>query len=894
MLINPEDGQPANYILEELPPSSPNEPKRYRLIGIDNDHSFGVTVAKKENEGKKSLKFIEVKTLLFCLKEMNEILPAEVHQHFKNIAFEEILPKWLEDLGDLEKGYQALFTSEERQSFLPLSEEEKNSWAQWFRKNNLDNVPPPENKHSYIGVAFNRETIERVYNKFKGLQNILKDNREIKPLEILKELEAPLASKYDKGFAVYPRGQDLYERFDLVDGEAYHRPQGGGFYTSTRLGPFLRSSDIPLAQTVQDLILQGKQQGPAQALIILERLLQEDAKQNHLLSDFKNLLGARAREEFLKNYNFKNTSPKDQRDLLNDIKSRQGTERGAIRRLNLKYCSSLTGEYFKGFEGKFVTYLGLQGCSRLTEDDLFILAQGVPSLRCLNLSHLQKLVRLGNSTPLRVTNRIFQLLQLKTLIITNAKAFEEIYINGPQLKEVKLQNCPNLQKLILETPQLQDLDLRGNASITDEALNKTMRFILQLKNLYIEGCDRIQEKEFAQTKSYYPFAVFKMLPSGNKEHLLKLLRGEETIAKGDGATQLVNLKYIPTLRGLDISSHPLALSTINILAEYLKKNTTLTTLNLLDTNINSLQAPILIKSLQSNQTLTELTLEKNRIGPVSAIALAGVFKTNTSLKILNLRDTDIRDEGAEILLPALQDSHSLTELDLGGLSCGSGAKSAKALVQFLKSNKTLTAMHLVRNAVWFANSEAKNFMGALAANTTLRTLNLGWTYDLNPLYVFKDEDIQRLGENCSLTSLSLRKANINTSEAKILGEAFKNNTTLTELDLYGNRIDDIGVAALLIPLFQVNNTTLKKLDLGDNGLLGSRPFADLFIINQSLTTLRLDHNKYYSNSGNLGSLLFLTLVLRENKTLTEISLCANHISDADALNLAAALKKIKL
>ena len=44
MLINPEDGKPDNYIVEE----HPMKRDKYRLIGVDNDHAFVPAIVKEK------------------------------------------------------------------------------------------------------------------------------------------------------------------------------------------------------------------------------------------------------------------------------------------------------------------------------------------------------------------------------------------------------------------------------------------------------------------------------------------------------------------------------------------------------------------------------------------------------------------------------------------------------------------------------------------------------------------------------------------------------------------------------------------------------------------------------------------------------------------------------
>ncbi|KAF9569199.1 hypothetical protein EC968_002670 [Mortierella alpina] len=123
------------------------------------------------------------------------------------------------------------------------------------------------------------------------------------------------------------------------------------------------------------------------------------------------------------------------------------------------------------------------------------------------------------------------------------------------------------------------------------------------------------------------------------------------------------------------------------LAEALKTNSALTSLNLYNSWIGSDGATALAEVLKTNSALTSLNLYSNAIGDDGAKALAEALTTNSALTYLNLRQNSIGSEGAKALAKALKTNSALTTLKLEGNSIGDDG--AKALAEARKTNSTL-------------------------------------------------------------------------------------------------------------------------------------------------------------------------------------------------------------
>jgi len=131
------------------------------------------------------------------------------------------------------------------------------------------------------------------------------------------------------------------------------------------------------------------------------------------------------------------------------------------------------------------------------------------------------------------------------------------------------------------------------------------------------------------------------------------------------------------------------------LAEALKTNTTLTSINLEYNDLGAEGAKALVETLKTNTTLTSIELGNNNIGPEGAKALAKVLKTNTTLTIIKLNTNMIVDEGVKALAEALKTNTTLTKIDLDNNYISD--VGAKALAEALKTNTTLTSIILIGN-----------------------------------------------------------------------------------------------------------------------------------------------------------------------------------------------------
>ena len=185
----------------------------------------------------------------------------------------------------------------------------------------------------------------------------------------------------------------------------------------------------------------------------------------------------------------------------------------------------------------------------------------------------------------------------------------------------------------------------------------------------------------------------------------------------------------------------------------LRSNCLLQKLDLSCNNIGKTGVEALAKELLSNSVLQDLNLSFNNIGDDGAKALAIVLQNNTNLLKLVLSGNKIGDNGVSELLVVLQNT-ALLKLCLSDNNIGDDG--ARALARELLSNSVLQNLDLSHNNI--GDDGAKALARELLSNSVLKNLNLS----LN---------------------------NIGHDGAKAL---LQNKTTLLNIDLRYNRIDDNG------------------------------------------------------------------------------------------------------
>ncbi|MBW8308180.1 MAG: hypothetical protein K0M45_00815 [Candidatus Paracaedibacteraceae bacterium] len=740
MLINPEDGKPANYIMEPLP----DNPTLYRLASPDNDQGLVPAFVKTKPRAASLLRsqevVVQVKTVLYCLDLMNQPIPQETRQTFLKQDPLTLMKEWMGSMQEQMKGYGSLY---------PNSQE---MWKLF------------QEKECFLGLPFQKGMISHLYSKWSRLQDYLaQDNLKLTPLELLSKLEPRLANRYREAFQ---QKDTTWDRFVWVDGPFYQQ-KGNSWSTLTPSGSILGSQNIPLQETILESIHQGKSLGPIQALQELNTLIEQKGQSglslDRLESDY-------AREQFLKDFDFASHPLSTQRQLLNQLIPHAA----GLNHISLKNCIALTDSILqKSFLHGQIVHLDLRGCP-ITHEFLPLLANTNPGLEELNLSGATGLRWVAEAGYMNYYPIVFN--QLTYLNLNDCSALEAIDMEAPKLKQLWANWTTKLSHLKIQGPALQSLSCQ-TAVISDQVLYQLLPQTPTLTHLDITNCAHISN--IAKKVC----AVFQNDPTLTEVDLLRHNIGAaETKALAKG------IQHNTTLNILSLSYNQTGTEGLKDIALALKDNTSLTSVTFWSDQINEEGPKALALALEHNTTLTDLYFWGNQIDTLGAKDLALALKDNTTLTTLDLRNNLIHDEGAKALALALKDNTALNSLTL----CNSqiSDEGAKVLAQALQYNTTLTSLDLSYNKIGEAGAQA--LAQALQYNTTLTWLILR----VNEI---GDAGAQALApalqHNTTLTTLNLSWNLIGEAGAQALVPALQHNATLTTLDLSGNGIGDAGKQA---------------------------------------------------------------------------------------------------
>lgn len=362
--------------------------------------------------------------------------------------------------------------------------------------------------------------------------------------------------------------------------------------------------------------------------------------------------------------------------------------------------------------------------------------------------------------------------------------------------------------------------------------------------------------------------------------------------------------YSTALETLKLFGFRLTVRDMEALIDIVKYSETLTTLDLsYSTTCNMKMMMLLLQQIKDNGVLKTLNL--HGVGQVGGMySLSSVIRRNTSLTSLNIGETDVSAKQLEHILRAVDVNTTLTTLNMWWTS----PNRTLDLGRVLRRNTTLTKLDLSNGHVrikdtmpkivslqdlnlrWtrLEQSERSKLIESLRDNTSLHTLDIS----NNGL---RDHDIAEIGEILQ-TNTTLRVVNIfsratSAITVKTLSEVIKVNSTLERLrfathDGYNENIDRCLPEALAV------NNTLTSLEINFDGI----PFeqssdisglCQAFITNTSMTTLNLRGSIIlrYQDTQNV-----IAKLVRQNNTLRSLNVPIYDASNIHELELIEALR----
>jgi len=265
------------------------------------------------------------------------------------------------------------------------------------------------------------------------------------------------------------------------------------------------------------------------------------------------------------------------------------------------------------------------------------------------------------------------------------------------------------------------------------------------------------------------------------------------------------IKKNKSISMLDISGNKMDdIDAAKLLAQAIKKHPELCFLNLSDCDLGASTTRLSYGSIVASshggndevlstilggcKKLKTLLLEKNYIKTEGSVALVAKFlKNNKSLTVFSMQGNELGDTSANVLCDALAKCTEISELSLG--------KAKVSLPTFINNKQMMNLTCLDMGGEWYwggRNNNEPTTIGAPGAKLIAKYL----------------------ASNPALIELNLSGNDINSHGAKKIALALKKNTNLQHLSLQYNRLTKACVPAFTDALR--NNNTLLSLNLGGN------------------------------------------------------------------------------
>ena len=285
------------------------------------------------------------------------------------------------------------------------------------------------------------------------------------------------------------------------------------------------------------------------------------------------------------------------------------------------------------------------------------------------------------------------------------------------------------------------------------------------------------------------------------------------------------------------------------------------------------------KLVLNTPQLCTLDLEGCEFPPGSAIQLFDSLRSLHSLTTLRVSDeshSDLSPEDCQALGRLLSTSKSLTELNI------SGHLLVDPGIDYISNGlKQSTLQHLDISYCAVGSNGAYHIADALCDNSSLRDLMLGGNE-------IEDQGASAVAEmltrNHSLDNLNLQECSITPIGARHLARALIVNSALETFDLMENEIGDQGADAIAQML--TRNQTLKALYMRQCGIteLGAIKLAEALGINSTLTNVDLSHNSIKDQGASA-----VAQMLTRRCSLKELNVRYCSITGVGANHLARAL-----
>ena len=307
-------------------------------------------------------------------------------------------------------------------------------------------------------------------------------------------------------------------------------------------------------------------------------------------------------------------------------------------------------------------------------------------------------------------------------------------------------------------------------------------------------------------------AVSKYLYKNAKLQRLKMSWNNHFINTGDAA---ISFSHSYRLRSPDVQ----------IVANILCKNETVSKLDLSRNKIFNNGAESISKCIECNRSLREIDISKNMISDVGFKKIAAALQKNHVIQKFNISHNRISDSGAITMSECLKDNNTLQELDIShNKICNTGFISIGKTLQI---NVSLQMLNISYNEI--SDEAIVTFGYYLKKKNTCNEIKISWNDGIYLVLHFMAE------------SFTVSRMNLDDSGAILVSALLHGNSNLKKLDISHNNISNHG--AISISECLKENNTLRELDMSFNEITCKGVVTILNNIeNSSLHILNLTHN----------------------------------------------------
>jgi HEAT repeat protein len=503
LLTNPEDDKGDDYFLI-LDENNIEETKlSFRLVRIDNERVFYDPLEMKGLF--KTNEALQVKSMLYCLQQMQQPLSQAVLNKFLELDPLLVLQRWLNELQVEHQRYQGLFTDKDIEMHFSIKEPGS----------------------CLLGIPIAEGLIEELLTRLDSMQQVIRLARELGGkvigMDLLKVVQPTLADYYADTFKALPNltSQTVLQRFDNITKNLYQRSKLGIRESRIQSAKAITQSLRLKTKLTKEVVLQmahAKQNSPAQGLEALQNL------QSKILEDIKKgLLSDNPKDTKAAITHFQNLVVRQRLQLFKELVIQHGRQALSANQqitllqaiagipfheLSLQAFNEVLSDKLLqpilGGAGVHLIKLDLQDCMLLTDKSMEQLTQLSPNLVYLHLKSSAVNAQTNPKEKLQTLKGSFP--KLTVLDVNDCLDLVVIDINAPQLAQLKARKCRQLREVKTRSLLLKVVNMMGCQALEEKGILEVSKFAGRMQEVKLEQSG-VTQQEF---RELYPYLV--MLP----------------------------------------------------------------------------------------------------------------------------------------------------------------------------------------------------------------------------------------------------------------------------------------------------------------------------------------------------------------------------------------------